>query len=360
MGSDYLLCICRIFLRIDILTMKIIADDNIPFLRGRLEGIADVTYVDQFDFDRDTVRDADALLIRTRTRCDSRLLEGSKVRMVATATIGTDQIDIPWCESHGIEVYSSPGCNAPGVAQYVWSALLRLGFDPAAGERLGVVGCGNIGSIVKAWARHLGAEVWVSDPPKERAGIPDNYHPLEDILRECRAVTFHTPLVSEGPDATFHLAGKKELELLDGSSILVNASRGPVVDNRALLERLRRGNAPRTAIDVWENEPALDKELLSLVDYGTFHIAGYSLEGKQRATRMILEAVEKTFGVEVDKSGLEPAFCLGDAPLPSAARILDSYDPGVDSEALKMAPDDFDILRRNYNYRHETQALALR
>lgn len=334
--------------------MKIIADDNIPYLKGRLEELADIEYVDQFGFTPDNVKDADALLIRTRTSCDAGLLEGSGVKLVATATIGTDQIDIPWCESHGIEVASSPGCNAPGVAQYVWSALLRLGFDPAKGERLGIVGCGNIGSIVRFWGENLGAEVWINDPPKQRAGIPGNYHSLKEILRECRAVTFHTPLTRTGTDPTFHLLDAAGLDLIGKDHILVNASRGAVVDNKALLDRLHRDKSLRTAIDVWENEPALDPDLLELVDYGTFHIAGYSRQGKQRATRMVLEALENKFGIDIDKSGLEPPYNITASPLPSARDILDSYDPAADSEPLKKDPDKFDYLRRNYDYRPET------
>lgn len=333
--------------------LKIIADENIPFLRGRLEPFADITYVDQFGFTPGLVKDADALIIRTRTRCDSSLLAGSKVRLVATATIGTDQIDIPWCRDHGIAVESSPGCNAPAVAQYVWSALLRLGFRPEKGERLGVVGWGNIGTIVADWGKALGAEVLVSDPPKEKAGIPGNYHTLGEIMATCKAVTFHTPLTRDGECPTWHLAGEKELDLMPEGSILVNASRGPVVDNQALKHRLLEGAPLRTAIDVWEGEPSIDAGLLGLVDYGTFHIAGYSRQGKERATRMVLEAVGRHFGVNPDMSGLEGVY-LPHNPLELTAEgILRSYDPKADSEPLKANPGLFDTLRHDYHYREE-------
>lgn len=336
--------------------MKIIADENIPFLRGRLEPVAEVSYVDQFGFTPESVRDADALLIRTRTRCNADLLQGANVKLVATATIGTDQIDIPWCERNHIHVASSPGCNAPAVAQYVWSALLRLGFDPSKGERLGVVGCGNIGSIVSAWGKALGAEVVVSDPPKERKGDDsEKYLPLHELLATCKAVTFHTPLTREGEDATWHLCSSKELEMLRPGTILINAARGSVVDNAALLERMRRGDL-KTAIDVWEGEPDVNRELLKSVDYGTFHIAGYSRQGKERATRMVLEAVEREFGVTVDKSGLEGPHGGATAKAPSAATILSSYDPKADSEPLKKSPEAFDKLRHDYHYREECKS----
>lgn len=331
---------------------RIIADDNIPYLQGRLEPVADMVYVDQSDFTPEHVKDADALLIRTRTRCNAPLLAGSNVSLVATATIGTDQIDMKWCAENGIRTVSSPGCNAPAVAQYVWSALLRLGFNPGAGQRLGVVGCGNIGSIVARWGRAMGAEVWVSDPPRQRAGEPENYHSLREIMAGCDAVTFHTPLTKEGRDATFHLAGTPELELLRPGTILVNAARGPVVDNKALLQRLRNKDI-RVALDVWEGEPELDRELLSMVDYGTFHIAGYSRQGKERATRMILEAVENQFGIKADKTGLEGPYIPSDASLITPEGIMASYDPIVDTEPLKRNPELFDTLRRNYHYREE-------
>lgn len=329
--------------------MKIIADENIPFLRGRLEGVADITYVDQFGFTPELVRDADALLIRTRTPANEALLAGSGVRLVATATIGTDQIDIPWCREHGITVRNAPGCNAPGVAQYVWSALLREGFDPKR-HTLGVVGSGNVGGIVADWGRKLGARVVVSDPPRQRAGMPDDYMPLHELMKTCDAVTLHTPLTRTGADATFHLIGEEEIALMRPGALLVNAARGPVADGKAMLRALLDKRI-RAVIDTWEGEPAIDPELLAEADFGTFHIAGYSLEGKQRATRMVLEALEDTFGLTLDKSGLAPAYS---APAHiDAGEILRSYNPADDTEPLRRNPEAFDRLRHDYNFRPE-------
>lgn len=330
--------------------MKFIVDDNIPFIKGRLEPHAEVVYTDQFGFTPDLVRDADAVIIRTRTRCNEQLLGGSSVRLVATATIGTDQIDIPWCLANGIAVENSPGCNAPGVAQYVWSALLREGFEPGR-HRLGIVGCGNVGSIVRQWAGRLGAEVLVSDPFKEAEGVENPYASLERIMSECDAVTLHTPLTRDGEHPTFHLIGEREISLMRPGALLINAARGPVADGNAIKKALQKGRI-RAVIDTWEGEPAIDKELLPLTDFGTFHIAGYSCEGKQRATRMVLESVERHFGIEVDKSGLAGRYSEPEGLC--ARMILDSYDPGVDSRALKGAPDSFDTLRREYDFRHES------
>lgn len=328
---------------------KILIDDNIPFIEGRLEPVADVTYVDQFGFTPELVKDADALIIRTRTLCNEELLKGSNVKLIATATIGTDQIDIPWCSENGIQVSNSPGCNAPGVAQYVWSSLLREGFDPKR-HRLGVVGCGNVGSIVADWGCKLGAEVWVNDPPRQNAGIEDDYHSLQEVMSSCDAVTLHTPLTKSGEYPSYHLIGEKEISLMKPGAILVNAARGAVLNTEPVLDAVKQGKI-KAVIDTWEGEPQLNKELLKLVDIGTFHIAGYSKEGKQRATRMVLESVEKFFDVNVDKDGLAPAYIPWATV--SEEDIVKSYDPYEDSDALKSNPDDFDHLRRNYNYRSE-------
>ncbi len=329
---------------------RIIVDDNIPFIKGRLEPFADTVYADQFGFTPELVRDADAMVIRTRTRCDENLLKGSKVKIIATATIGMDQFDLGWCRDNGITCRNSPGCNAPGVAQYVWSALLRSGFDPER-HTLGVVGCGNVGSIVADWGRRLGADVLVNDPPKAAAGasLPGLVE-LPELLREADAVTLHTPLTRDGEWPSFHLIGEAALALMKPGALLVNAARGPVADNAALRRAVASGHI-RAVIDPWEGEPKLDKELLSLLKYGTFHIAGYSLEGKQRATRMVLEAIGEHFGFAPDLSGLEGPY---KAPARiSAKAILDSYNPISDTLQLKADPDAFDTLRANYSFRRE-------
>ncbi len=332
--------------------MKIIADDNIPYLKGRLEPFADVTYADQFGFTPALVKDADALMIRTRTRCGAELLEGSAVKMIATATIGMDQFDLPWCRAAGIETANAPGCNAPGVAQYVWSALLRSGFDPKS-MTIGVVGHGNVGSIVARWGDLLGARVLVCDPPRAEAGMTDReYVTLERLLAESDAVTLHTPLTRDGAHPTHHLVGAGEVAAMKPGAMLVNAARGSVIDTAAVKEALRQGRI-RAIIDTWEGEPALDRELLGMVEYGTFHIAGYSREGKQRATRMALEALGRHFGVDFPTEGLEGPY--REPQRLTAEKITASYDPAADTEALKADPDAFDRLRAEYDYRPEVK-----
>jgi len=313
--------------------------------------MADVEYVDQFGFTPRNVHDADALIIRTRTRCDRALLAGSNVKIIATATIGMDQIDIPWCANAGITVANSPGCNAPAVAQYVWSSLLREGFDIGR-HTLGIIGCGNVGSIVAHWGRLLGARILISDPPRQERGIPDDYASLDRIMAECDALTLHTPLIHDGKHPSYHLISGKEIAAMKPGAILINAARGPVLDTDAILPALRDKRI-RAVIDTWEGEPDLNHELLKLADIATFHIAGYSRQGKERATRMVLEEMEKFFGFEIDKSGLASAYVYPKKI--TAAEIVDSYNPVTDTEALRSDPAAFDILRRNYNYREETR-----
>ena len=330
---------------------KIVIDADIPFIRGRLEPWADTLYVDQFGFTPENVADADAMIIRTRTRCNRDLLEGSAVKLIATATIGMDQFDLDWCHGAGIECVNAPGCNAPGVAQYVWSVLLRSGFAPKR-MTLGVVGHGNVGSIVADWGRRLGARVLVSDPPKRDAGtLGCDDTPLDTILKEADAVTLHVPMTRSGEYPTHHLIGERELALMRPGARLVNAARGPVVDNAAWRKAVAEGRV-RAFVDTWEGEPDLDRELLRLAEVATFHIAGYSTEGKQRATRMALEAVGRRFGWDIDLSGLAGEYVC---PELTERKIIDSFDPTPIDEALRADPAAFDTLRRDYVFRPEVK-----
>lgn len=328
----------------------IIADRHIPSLKGRLEPFAEVIYIDQDEFTPDRVKDADALLVRTRTQCGPGLLEGSRCRFAATATIGLDHFDLPWLAKAGITATNSPGCNAPGVAQYVWAAMLEQ-FGSVEGLTVGVVGKGHVGSIVVDWGRKLGARVLVSDPPRSEAGMTDEeYLPLETLMKECDAVTFHTPYIKDGAHPTFHLANAGNMAMMRPGALLINAARGPVVDNAALKELLKNGRIS-AVIDTWENEPRLDPELLELVETGTPHIAGYSLEGKQRATRMVVEAAGRFFGCQPDVSGLAPDYIAPRSIKPE--EILDSYRPSADTAALKADYRHFDKVRAEYVTRPE-------
>lgn len=330
--------------------MKIVADRNIPFIEGRIKD-AEIVMLPASAIDAEAVKDADALIVRTRTRCDASLLGGSKVRLVATATIGTDHIDLGWCAAKGIAVRNAPGCNAPGVALYVWSSLLRGGFDPGK-SLLGVVGCGNVGSIVARWGEMLGAKVLVCDPPRADNGYRDfEYLPLEDVLRQSDAVTLHTPLTDSGKWPTRHIMGHEAFGLMKPGAMFVNASRGEVVDTEALKTAIRSGRIGHAVIDTWEWEPSIDMELAGLADVATCHIAGYSVEGKQRATRMALEAVSDVLGVQVDTTGLAGAYKEPRVLTPTM--IIEAYDADEMTRSLKAAPESFEWLRNSYPLHRE-------
>ena len=352
--------------------LKIVADDKIPFLRGVLEPFAEVKYLPGGKITRSDLRDADALLTRTRTKCVPELLEGTAVKFIASATIGYDHIDTGYCESKGICWTNAPGCNSESVAQYMTSLLLnqahRTGKD-LEGMVIGVVGVGNVGSKVARNARTLGMEVLLNDPPRARKEGPDGFVPIERIQREADIITFHVPLIAEGEDATRHYADESFFRQLGRRPLVINASRGEVCDNAALKYALRTGLLSGAALDVWENEPEIDRELLSLLNYATPHIAGYSADGKSNGTAMSVLALVKFFGLEkkFDRSSLQSP------PLP-AQRIIDlrpyhragerdsellyravtaAYDIVSDDRRLRGDPGTFEQQRGNYPLRRE-------
>ena len=331
---------------------RIVIDSRIPGLEARLKAFpgVEVKAMEGKDITASDVREADCLFVRTRTRCDSSLLGGSGVRLVGTATIGTDHIDIPWCESHGIRVVSAPGCNAPAVMQYVASSLSLAGFDPRR-HTLGVVGKGHIGSLVARLYRDAGAQVLVCDPPRRDAGHADeNYLELGEVLRRSDAVTFHVPYTKEGPYPTHHLlyAGMKTFP-----DIIVNASRGGVVDSRVLLDATCRS---RFIIDTWEFEDnphdwasETRRALLGRAFIATPHIAGYSIEGKRRATEAMLAAFVGS-APEEKRDGMETL------TFPYALRqAAASFNPVPLSNTLKSDPSQFETLRASH-LRHEPPA----
>lgn len=342
--------------------MKIVIDRAIPFIENRVKGSNEILFIPGKDITKEVVKDADALIVRTRTSCNEELLKDSKVKLVATATIGTDHIDSEWCEKNGIEVKNAPGCNAPGVAQYVFASLFRAGFNPGK-DTLGIIGYGNVGSIVAEWAKIMGIKTLISDLPRERSGFNDvEYLSKEYVLQNSNAVTLHVPL-TYGEDfmpsgykgkknlyPTYHLIGSKELACMPSGSIIVNTSRGGVVDEKSLKYFLKEGKL-KAIIDVWENEPYIDRELAESALISTPHIAGYSEEGKKRASMMVLKELTNILNIETDIRGLE---CLPpEGSAISGELIFRSYDPLVDKANLIAHIDSFEDLRNNYQYRHE-------
>ncbi len=331
--------------------MKIIVDNKIPYIRPALACLgAEVVYIKGSGISAADVRDADALIVRTRTRCDARLLEGSRVRFIATATIGFDHLDTAYLAKAGIAWANCPGCNASSVGQYMRSLLLLMAKDRMLDPQkatMGIVGCGHVGTAVRSVAREMGIRVLVCDPPK---GHPD-YVSMERIAAEADIITFHVPLTYDPPYATYHLADARFLDSLAKRPFLVNTSRGEVVDNAALLNAMHTGKVSQAAIDTWENEPDIDRELLDAVYIGTPHIAGYSADGKVKADNMCIDALCRFFNLP--GPGL-----ITPPPLPEdfvfTGDPLQLYNPKDDSLRLKNAPEKFEYLRGNYPLRRET------
>lgn len=354
--------------------MKIVCDDKIPFLRGVLEPYAEVLYLPGKATDAEVVKDADALITRTRTICDSRLLEGSTVKVIATATIGFDHIDTEWCENHGIVWRNAPGCNSWSVKQYMASMLVTLarmhGFC-LEGKTLGVVGVGNVGSKVAEVARLLGMNVLLNDPPRARKEGESAFVSLDEVVRRSDIITLHVPLEKEGEDATWHLFDEERIALMNERQILVNSSRGPVVDNQALKHALEEHRLLGAALDVWEGEPGIDPELVRLLDVSTPHIAGYSADGKANGTTAAVRTVAEVLGLPLGdwkvSSLPQPAQSLSfaiDAAGKSAEEVLSeailyTYDIREDSERLRADLGAFERLRGDYQIRREFSAFEL-
>ena len=354
---------------------KVIVESHVPFVADALRGHVVVESVPPEAITPAVVRDADAVVVRTRTRCDAALLAGSRVSIVATATIGTDHIDREWCAAHGIAVASAPGCNAPAVAQWVMGAMRQVQStkyevrstkykvrstkykvqstnneqrttNKEQRKTVGVVGVGHVGSIVARWAADLGMDVLLCDPPRARREGDDGFVTLDEVLERADVITLHVPLSHTGADATRHLINRETLARARRCRLLLNAARGAVCDTAALLE------APSSlalAIDCWEGEPRLSLPLLERAMVATPHIAGYSLEGKQRGAAMVLEALATHFGLNLD-------IAWPDVPATGIEHLTwDAlgYGPLADTAALKSQPAAFETLRNTYTLRHE-------
>ncbi len=329
--------------------IKVVADSAIPFLKEALEGRVELVCAPGVEIDKSMLSSADALIVRTRTRCDRALLEESSIGLLSTATIGFDHIDIDYCHSQGIEVTTAAGCNARGVLQWVAAALVsllrRVGSRPEE-LTLGVVGVGHVGSLVKEYAEMWGFRVLCCDPPRQ-AREGGDFVTLEQIARQCDIITFHTPF----DETTYHLCNADILAMTRPESIIINTSRGAVVDNLALLKSGRR-----CALDVWEWEPRVSRELLERAELATPHIAGYSLQGKANATSIVVEALNRKFRLNL--GGWYPPSVRRSNPMPISweelsQTIFGYFDIEAQSMALKSAPEHFEHMRDRYSYREE-------
>lgn len=354
--------------------MKIVADNKIPFLAGALEPYAEVIYLPGSETTPQIVSDADAIITRTRTICNEGLLKGSRVKMIATATIGFDHIDTAWCNANGIEWTNAPGCNSWSVQQYIASLLVNLaqtfGFD-CKDKTLGVIGVGNVGSKVAHIAELLGFKVLLNDPPRAAKEGQRGFTSLDTLLEKSDIITCHVPLQKDGPYATYHMFDKERIAKLRKDQFLINSSRGPVVDNAALKDALKTKSIAGASLDVWENEPNIDTELMDLLYTATPHIAGYSLDGKANGTTMSVQAIARKFNLPCKD------WHVTDIPLPAqdvcftidvtgktAAEIIQeailyTYDIKNDDKRLRASVSTFEKQRSDYPVRREFPAFTV-
>jgi erythronate-4-phosphate dehydrogenase len=345
---------------------RFVIDEEIPFIRGVFEPYADVCYLRWDSINRKAVEDADGLIIRTRTRCTSALLEGSRVSFIGTATIGVDHIDVDYCTRSEIEVAHAAGCNSGAVVQYVMTALLSISFrlrKKLKEMTFGVIGVGNIGSRVASFAQALGMKVLLNDPPRALREGGVGFVSLESLLAQSDVISLHVPLQSD----TLHLADVHFFEQLTRTPVFINTSRGEVVDEAALVRFSPKMSA--VVLDVWEHEPLISKMVLDMTTLATPHIAGYSVEGKRNATMMVTRAAATFFGWKALKNFSIPALSSQSVSIQKIPKgqeealflLHNQIFPISDEDfRLRLAPERFEELRSAYSLRRENSGYAVR
>ncbi|MEZ5199145.1 MAG: 4-phosphoerythronate dehydrogenase [Bacteroidales bacterium] len=351
--------------------MKFVADDKIPFLKGVLEKYAEVHYLPGNAISNIHLKDADALLTRSITQCNKELLSNTSVKLIATATIGDDHIDKDYCQKNNITWASAKGCNAAAVEQYFTAGLLALASKhdiDLKGKTIGIIGVGNVGTKIQQVSKLLGLMVLANDPPRERSEGKAGFASLAEIQKQADIISLHTPLNHEGIDKSFHLMDQDFFDGLQKAVIFINTSRGAVVNTSALKNAINNGKVSHAILDVWENEPEIDQELLQMAAIATPHIAGYTLEGKANGTTMIVQEIAKFFNLDLKNWKAE---------VPASKTILTYNWEGLtereilqevfsrvypilqDDKKLRANPDKFEFLRRAYNYRRENNTYVL-
>ena len=351
--------------------MKIVADDKIPYLKGVFEPYAEVVYLPGGKISPADVADADALITRTRTRCDKALLEHSRVKIVATATIGIDHLNTTELDALGIQWRNAPGCNANSVKNYIASALASLNRD-LSGMTLGIIGVGHVGKKIADVGSAFNMNVLLNDPPRAEAEGAFAFTPLDELLASSDIVTLHVPLETSGKYPTVNMADSNFFAKMKPGAYFFNSCRGEVMDKTAFIAAKTSGKISGTLIDVWPDEPDLDPELLAAVEIGTPHIAGYSREGKANGTTACVRCVAEFFNIPQLKdfqlpalpAPLFPEIIELDSALPAwqqiARAVLHVYDVRRDAAELKAAPSQFEALRGNYWNRREFSAFTVK
>lgn len=354
--------------------VRIIADDKIPFLEGVLEPYAEISYIQGNKITTDQLKSADALLIRTRTKCTMDLLKGTSVKFIGTATIGFDHIDTRYCASQKIKWLNAPGCNSSSVEQYISAALLKIALEfrfSLKDKTLGIVGVGNVGSKVERLARILGMKVILCDPPRARIEGNGKFTPFSKLLSESDIVTLHVPLNIVGEDKTYHLMNEKSFKKMKKGAWIINSCRGEVIETNSIKDALNSGRLAGAVLDVWENEPDLDLELMDKTFLATPHIAGYSSDGKANGTSMIVSALSEFFDLPLKKwypenvpSPNKPLITIDGADKNAEEIIFEvvnhTYNINEDDLRLRFSPSDFEKFRGDYGLRREFPAYTVK
>lgn len=350
--------------------MKIVADDKIPYLKGVFEPYADTLYLPGGKITAAELSDADVLITRTRTRCDRKLLAGTPVKLVTTATIGIDHLNTAELDALNIKWCNAPGCNAVSVKNYISAALAQLDLD-LTGKTLGIIGVGHVGKQIADAGRAFGMKVLLNDPPRAEVEGDSRFTALDDLLAQSDIVTLHVPLETGGKYPTLNLADENFFSKMKHGSYFFNSCRGEVMDKAAFIAAKRSRRIAGALIDVWPDEPELDPELVELVEWGTPHIAGYSKDGKANGTTACVRAVAeyfnipalKNFSVEQLPPPVFPPDIQIDSTLPVWKQInqaiIHAYDLRRDADALRKNPELFEELRGSYWNRREFSAYTV-
>ena len=360
-------------------SMLIIADENIPGVDDAFSVFGEVRKLHGRHMTASDIKDAEVLLVRSITKVNEELLSGSNVKFLGSATIGTDHVDLDWLQQQGICFSNAPGCNAISAAEYVLAAVLKLAHQQEMNlteKTVGIIGCGNVGSRVKARFEAMGITCLVCDPPRAEKEGEAGFVDMQAISR-ADIVTVHVPLVTQGHHPTLGLLDASFISQLNPGSTLINTSRGDVMDEPALKKRLIQQADLNTVLDVWENEPAIDAELVALASIATPHIAGYSADGKLRATERLHDAYSHFVNQppvwdyrQVLPKPAEPIITLSDGTITAVIyeALSKAYDITRDDGALRLLFEDvstdaaagFDQLRKQYPVRRECSAYGVR
>lgn len=347
--------------------LRIVADKHIPFLKGVLEPFTEIRYLNGSEIDKKAISDADALIIRTRTKCTHELLSGTSVKFIGTATIGFDHIDTGFCESQNIVWANAPGCNSSSVQQYMAAALLKIAREfrfRLGGKTIGIIGVGNVGSKVEKFCKALGMNILLYDPPRARREGAKGFSDINTLLAESDIISLHVPLAFVGEDKTYHMINERMIKKMKKGVWMVNTSRGEVADTSSLKKSLKAGRLAGVVADVWENEPDIDQDLMQKTFIATPHIAGYSVDGKANGTSMIVSELADFFELPLKE------WYPSDLPLPPVTEINingkgrhledivreaveHTYNISEDDFRLRFSPAEFEKQRGEYPVRRE-------